>query len=407
MRPVLAAQVRGIAERYARGRPLTEAEETKALASIITGAAGRTELLAQTAGLALGWSEITLGELPCRQAADLAIKAGADPELISVWIEEGRRRAQAVASVGTPAEGGIGAVQAEHRSQQPRPKGKLAELDEGAPKEHNRGAKRKIRAALAGAAASITVIAALATIILAGPPLRAMIQPRRTVTYSPLDKEQKMLGRLIAGDDYAKLRSIIGTDPDSHFSAGSHYEVFQFDRRWEYIDLLVNKGTVVSLGVYTKTARLRAVLHAGGYPVTLNDPSIARQTRGDGTPVDAIANCDDGDSPNWFFEDFSLSMTDEMASFALGWSESPVAIRATPAATLKVPDIACWSNNGTPPKCSNLETFYTPSQAYLNCIQRAGTLQEINKLSPSAIVITEPYHQPMDELLSIVPSNSG
>jgi hypothetical protein len=47
----LAARITGTRARYARGRPLTEAEEAEALASITELAAGRTDLLAQVAGL--------------------------------------------------------------------------------------------------------------------------------------------------------------------------------------------------------------------------------------------------------------------------------------------------------------------------------------------------------------------
>jgi hypothetical protein len=54
---VLAARITGTAARYARGRPLIEAEEAEALASITELAAGRTDLLAQVAGLAIGFSQ--------------------------------------------------------------------------------------------------------------------------------------------------------------------------------------------------------------------------------------------------------------------------------------------------------------------------------------------------------------
>jgi hypothetical protein len=60
---VLAARITGTATRYARGRPLTEPEETEALASITELAAARTDLLAQVAGLAIGFSDASLDYL--------------------------------------------------------------------------------------------------------------------------------------------------------------------------------------------------------------------------------------------------------------------------------------------------------------------------------------------------------
>jgi hypothetical protein len=96
---LLAARITGTAARYARGRPLSEADEAEALASITEVAAGRTDLLAQVAGLAIGFSEGGPDELRQQQAAQLLITAGADQGLLPEWIEEGRRRAEAARGI--------------------------------------------------------------------------------------------------------------------------------------------------------------------------------------------------------------------------------------------------------------------------------------------------------------------
>jgi HEAT repeat protein len=96
---LLAARITGTAARYARGRPLSEAEEAEALASLIELAAGRTDLLAQVAGLAIGFSEGAPDEPRQQQAARLLIKAGADQGLIPAWVEVGRRRAEAAKGI--------------------------------------------------------------------------------------------------------------------------------------------------------------------------------------------------------------------------------------------------------------------------------------------------------------------
>jgi hypothetical protein len=54
-------------------------------------AGGRADLLAEVAGLLEGASEGELDEPSARRAARLCRKAGADPEAIPAWIEEGRR----------------------------------------------------------------------------------------------------------------------------------------------------------------------------------------------------------------------------------------------------------------------------------------------------------------------------
>jgi len=101
---ILAARITGTAARYARGRSLSEAEEAEALASLTELAAGRTDLLAQVAGLTIGFSEGTPDEPRQRQVAELLIKAGADQGPIPGWIKEGRRRAGAAR--GVPYTGG-------------------------------------------------------------------------------------------------------------------------------------------------------------------------------------------------------------------------------------------------------------------------------------------------------------
>ena len=68
-------------------------------------AGGRADLLAEVAGILEGTSEAELDEPLARQAAALCRKAGADPEAIPAWIDEGRRRAAAARQL--PFSGGL------------------------------------------------------------------------------------------------------------------------------------------------------------------------------------------------------------------------------------------------------------------------------------------------------------
>ncbi len=68
-------------------------------------AGGRADLPAEVAGVLEGTSEGELDEPLARQAAGLCRSAGADPQAIEGWIEEGRRR-RAVANM-PPASGGL------------------------------------------------------------------------------------------------------------------------------------------------------------------------------------------------------------------------------------------------------------------------------------------------------------
>ena len=89
---ILVAQLTGEAGYRARWRELSSEEEEAAVAALRELADGRSDLLAEVAGLLIGAGEGALNEPLARQAAMLCRKAGADPEAIPAWIAEGRRR---------------------------------------------------------------------------------------------------------------------------------------------------------------------------------------------------------------------------------------------------------------------------------------------------------------------------
>ncbi len=92
---VTAARIAAVTRRHARGRALTGVEETAALTELAEVAAGRVDLLAQHAGLAVGFHGRDSDAPIYLQIAQLCIQAGADTALIPRWIAEGRRRAAA------------------------------------------------------------------------------------------------------------------------------------------------------------------------------------------------------------------------------------------------------------------------------------------------------------------------
>ena len=102
---ILVAQLTGEARHRARWRELTADEEAAAVAELRALAAGRADLLAEVAGIFEGASEGRHDEPLARCAAGLCRKAGADPEAIPAWIEEGRRRAARASQ--PPFSGGL------------------------------------------------------------------------------------------------------------------------------------------------------------------------------------------------------------------------------------------------------------------------------------------------------------
>jgi len=87
------ARLTGAAWRHASGREPTDAETAAAVTELTQMAGGRGDLLAEVAGLLMGFYRHTAEQARAEAAARHCIAAGADLDLIPRWIEEGRRRA--------------------------------------------------------------------------------------------------------------------------------------------------------------------------------------------------------------------------------------------------------------------------------------------------------------------------
>jgi hypothetical protein len=86
------ASLTGIAWRYAWRHDRTEAE---AVAELKERSGDRADLLAEVAGIEIGFYSGRVEEAQARVAAELCIQAGADVYQMARWTEEGKRRAEA------------------------------------------------------------------------------------------------------------------------------------------------------------------------------------------------------------------------------------------------------------------------------------------------------------------------
>jgi hypothetical protein len=102
---LLVASIAGLAARHARTRGgLAGTARAAAFAELTELAAGRADLLAQHAGMAVGVHEGDMDEARHLLAAQLCIEAGADTSQIQRWIDAGRRRTAEIAAMrGQPA----------------------------------------------------------------------------------------------------------------------------------------------------------------------------------------------------------------------------------------------------------------------------------------------------------------
>lgn len=90
---LITASLTAAARRLADWQALSPAEAAAAVRELQDAAEGRSDLLAEVAGLLLGFYEGDRDEPKARRAAELCLAAGADEDLIQRWTEEGRLRA--------------------------------------------------------------------------------------------------------------------------------------------------------------------------------------------------------------------------------------------------------------------------------------------------------------------------
>ena len=105
---LIVARLTAAAQRHAPGREPTDAEMAAAVEELNEIADARGDLLAEVAGLVLGYYGCTAEEPKAVTAARFCVAAGADLDLIPWWIEVGRRRAVAArhaAGAGHDARG--------------------------------------------------------------------------------------------------------------------------------------------------------------------------------------------------------------------------------------------------------------------------------------------------------------
>jgi hypothetical protein len=104
---ILVARLDGAAGRLSRWGALDDAQAAAGAAELRELAGGRGDLLAEVAGVRLGTAESKGSEyaVQAEAVARLCRLAGADPEAIPGWIEEGRRRRAAARQ--PPFSGGV------------------------------------------------------------------------------------------------------------------------------------------------------------------------------------------------------------------------------------------------------------------------------------------------------------
>lgn len=222
------------------------------------------------------------------------------------------------------------------------------------------------------------------------------VSPATSSAFSPIHSEENLVSQLVPGYEYDRLQQIIGAFPDIKIPLPSGNTMYQFNRQWEYIDLLVNDGRVLSVGVVGRTKNFRPTLYDDGTSVTVNGPPIAQQVNYSSI---AGANGECATSGiSFFYEGFPIGSPLHDISVVLGWDDTPL------AAT--VPTSVC-SAFIAGNKCDEFDqTTSGLSLKYSNCLNGLGLLQGIGRLSPSVVVVTAPGQSIIPDMLNVAYSSS-
>ena len=231
--------------------------------------------------------------------------------------------------------------------------------------------------AIIGAAASLIAVIA---VVAAGIEHIPIFQQHR---------EENLVSKLIPGDDYSRMVQIIGSLPDFHTNLRSGRQLYVFDRRWEYIQLLVDSsGTVISVGIYARITSFKATLETG---IVLNGPPIDQQLH------DIIVGAGGGCGGAWgdYYQGYELPLADDARSVIVGW--------------LPVADA---DNQAYPPYCTAFNSgkscmiqYYRSktrglSARLVQCLKSLSAWKEMQDQSPSIVIITAPAQPIVPDMLN-------
>jgi len=196
---------------------------------------------------------------------------------------------------------------------------------------------------------------------------------------SRLQIEQNMVGELVAGESYARLSALVGTPADFDVKLPSGNSLYQYERQWETIQMVVNpEGKVLSVGVYAKSASFYPHVGIPGAQIVL-DRTLISKSLPDFQPDRVNAYC--GAHQAGYFEAYdNLPMAYDLRGLVVGVSNS----ETTNINVLPICDMggACGELS---PSGDNL------SAAYARCLLALPIAGKIrNGLPVSAVIVTAP-----------------
>jgi hypothetical protein len=206
--------------------------------------------------------------------------------------------------------------------------------------------------------------------------------------------EESKVGQLVPGQDYTRVLQSLGEVPHYHQRLRSGRTLYVFDRRWEYLQFLVDdSGRVLSIGVYAKTRSFKPRLYAGSASFILNRDSLSGYSSGAIDMVGAAGFCMASNAA--YVEGYRLSHVDEFRSIIAGWMEVTQTHDDAPVCEmLGDRDSPCSALAGRPPGQTGL------SVGLINCVKRSAIGREVQaRLIPSVVIVTAPNQTILPDML--------
>jgi hypothetical protein len=99
-----------------------------------------------------------------------------------------------------------------------------------------------------------------------------------------LQLEEKMVHDLIPGESYSRLNEVIKSSPDYEKKLPSGNRLYQYERPWETLQLVVSPvGKVLSVGMYAKSDKFRASIGIQ-FPKIVLDKTLISKAVASSTP---------------------------------------------------------------------------------------------------------------------------
>ncbi len=213
--------------------------------------------------------------------------------------------------------------------------------------------------------------------------------------------EEKMVSQLTAGKEYERLAQIIGSAPDHKMNLASGRTLYQYERRWEVIQLLVDRsGDVVSIGVYGKDKAFHANFRLGGVKIILGETFIGKALPDDDIPSAANVYC--GAHKAGYFEAYSeLPLALGGDNIVLGISDIQTIVE-TVGYDLKPVCTLALLPQCTPPSGNNVV-----SAGYARCLLRNSKARQFRRSLPLSVVIIAAPGQEITPDMLIPPDDAS